>query len=64
MYHGHWAQLTNTLGRLLGQNVTFEGLFSLETVSGFFEALVSATISLDLRHDMSPHCDSQNALTD
>ena len=34
----------------LFQNVTFEGLLSLETVGGFLETLVSTTISFHLWH--------------
>ena len=50
MHHSHGTQLTDTLGTLLGQNVTFEGMFTLEAVGGFLETLGRATVGFHLRH--------------
>ena len=50
----HSTQLTLTLGRLLGQDVATERLLVLEAVSGLFEALSSAAVAFDFRHERTP----------
>lgn len=45
------AQVTLTLARLLGQDVATERLLVLEAVSCLLEALRSAAIALDFRHE-------------
>lgn len=55
------AQLTLTLGRLLGEDMALERLGAFEaTATGLFEALGSASVALHLRHRFLPitpaHC--------
>ena len=47
----HSTQLTLTLGRLLGQDVATERLLVLEAISSLLEALGSAAVAFDFRHE-------------
>jgi hypothetical protein len=50
MQHGSRAQMTLTLGALLGQNMTAMRFISLEATGGLFEPFGSTTIGFDFRH--------------
>jgi hypothetical protein len=50
----HATQLTLTLGRLLGQDVATERLFVFEAIRSLFEALGSAAVAFDFRHEKTP----------
>src|SRR5690606_25037454 len=52
-YVNHYtaAQLTNTVSRFFGQNVAFERVFTLKTVSSRFKAFSCPTASFHLRHN-------------
>jgi len=47
----HSTQLTLTLGRFLGQDVATMRLLVLKAISSLLEALGSATVAFDFRHE-------------
>tara|TARA_R110002072_G_scaffold181806_1_gene338019 strand:- start:54 stop:272 length:219 start_codon:yes stop_codon:yes gene_type:complete len=47
----HSTQLTLTLGRFLGQDVATVRLLVLKAISSLFEALGSAAVAFDFRHE-------------
>ena len=57
-HHGTAPQVALALTGLAGQYVAGKGIAPLDTAgSGFFEALGSAAIGLDFRHDFFSFCE-------